>query len=50
MQLNIAQPLTCKSFKVQGMLKHVIGDVTLKVFFLYFLSLEPSKDKSDQPG
>lgn len=50
MQLNITQPLTCKSFKMKKMLKHVIGDVTLKVFFLYFFSLEPSEDKSDQPG
>lgn len=45
MQLNITQLLTRKSFKV-----HVIVDVTLKVFFPCSLSLEPSEDKSDQPG
>lgn len=50
MQLNITQSLTRKSFKVQGMLKQVLGDVTLKVFFPCSLSLEPSEDKSDQPG
>lgn len=49
MQLNITQSLTCKSFKVQGMLKYVIGDVTLNIFPC-FPSLEPSEDKSDQPG
>lgn len=54
MQLNITQPLTHKSQEVWGVLKHAIGGVTLKstlkVFFLSFLSLEPSEDKSDQPG